>query len=146
MARRNQARRTRRKSKPTKAIVIRADPYRRLITDISTFLDRARRNAARSVNAILTATSWQIGRRIVEHEQGGKDRAEYGDELLTRLASDLTARHGRGFSRQGLQRMRAFYLGWEITRSAPSSSNAPRTPKILPLSSNARPKPIPSTA
>src|SRR5581483_5580168 len=68
----------------------------------------------RAVNSILTATYWEIGRRIVEFEQGGKARAEYGEELLRRVAQDLTARHGRGFSRQGLQKMRAFYLGWEI--------------------------------
>jgi predicted nuclease of restriction endonuclease-like (RecB) superfamily len=107
-------RRTKRKSTPTKAIVTRANPYRRLITDISTFLDQARRNAARSVNAILTATYWQIGRRIVEHEQGGDIRADYGMTLIERLAKDLMKSHGRGFSVQGLYKMRSFYLGWEI--------------------------------
>jgi predicted nuclease of restriction endonuclease-like (RecB) superfamily len=69
----------------------------------------------------MTATYWEIGRRIVEFEQGGKARAEYGEEVLARLSQDLTVRHGRGFSRPGLQRMRAFYLGWEIC-STPSSN------------------------
>ena len=94
-------------------------PYRRLVSDISLLLEQARRGAARSVNAILTATYWDIGRRIVEHEQGGRERAVYGEELLQSLSKDLTAKHGRGFSRQGLQKMRAFYLGWEIC-STPS--------------------------
>ena len=96
----------------TKQLV--ATDYSHLISDIASLLERARHTAARSVNSILTATYWEIGRRIVEFEQGGKERAEYGEALLRRLAGDLTTRHGRGFSRQGLQKMRAFYLGWEI--------------------------------
>jgi hypothetical protein len=67
--------------------------------------------------AILTATYWEIGRQIVEFEQGGKSRAEYGDELLARLAADLTAKHGRGFSRSNLQQMRLLFLGWEICQT-----------------------------
>lgn len=102
-----------------KSVVVSSGDYGRLVSDISGLLEQARRGAARSVNAILTATYWEIGRRIVEHEQGGKARAEYGEELLQSLSNDLTAKHGRGFSRQGLQKMRAFYLGWEIC-STPS--------------------------
>ena len=88
--------------------------YGRLVSDISGLLEQARRTAARSINSIITVTYWEVGRRIVEFEQGGKARAEYGERLLFRLAEDLTARHGRGFSRQGLQKMRSFYLEWEI--------------------------------
>lgn len=88
--------------------------YGRLVSEISGLLEQARRFSARSVNAILTATYWQIGRRLVEHEQNGSTRAEYGHALLHRLAGDLTRRYGRGFSRQGLQKMRAFYIGWQI--------------------------------
>jgi len=88
--------------------------YGRLVSEISGLLEQARRFSARSVNAILTATYWQIGQRIVEHEQGGKGRAGYGEELLTRLSIDLTGRHGRGFSARNLRQMRGFYLGWEI--------------------------------
>ena len=94
--------------------------YDRFLADISGLLEQARRTAARSVNAVLTSAYWQIGRRIVEHEQGGKQRAGYGEESLIRLSEDLTAAYGRGFSRPGLQRMRLFYLGWEIC-STPSS-------------------------
>ena len=80
-------------------IVPRPEPdYGSLVTGISDLLEHARRMSARSVNSILTATYWEIGRRIVEFEQGGKARAEYGEELLKRLGSDLTATHGRGFS------------------------------------------------
>ena len=71
-------------------------------------LDAARQTAARSVNALMTASYWEIGRRIVEAEQQGKRRAGYGEQLIERLASDLTQQFGRGFSRQNLQQMRSF--------------------------------------
>jgi predicted nuclease of restriction endonuclease-like (RecB) superfamily len=77
---------------------------------IAALLAEARRQSARSVNAILTATYWEIGRRIVEFVQEGETRAEYGDEVLGKLSQDLTRRFGRGFSRQTLQQMRQFYV------------------------------------
>jgi hypothetical protein len=85
-----------------------------LVSDISDLLEQARRTTVRAVNSILTTTYWEIGRRIVEFEQGGKERAEYGEELLVKLGNDLTRKHGRGFSPQGLYKMRGFYLGWLI--------------------------------
>ncbi|NDP59685.1 MAG: DUF1016 domain-containing protein [Oxalobacteraceae bacterium] len=91
-----------------------ASDYGAVHSDIVVLLDAARGSAARSVNAIMTATYWEIGRRLVEFEQGGQDRAAYGEALIVRLASDLTARFGRGFSRQNLQQMRTFYLGWPL--------------------------------
>ena len=91
--------------------------YRGLLTGISDLLEQARRMSARSVNSILTATYWEIGRRIVEFEQGGKARAEYGEALVETLASDLRARHGRGFSVRNVWNMKAFYLGWEIVQT-----------------------------
>ena len=64
--------------------------YSSLIKDISTILETARRNSARAVNTILTATYWEIGRRIVEYEYRGMDRSEYyGDKLLENLSIDL---------------------------------------------------------
>ena len=58
----------------------------------------------------MTASYWEIGRRIVEAEQQGKRRAGYGEQLMERLSSDLTRQFGRGFSRQNLQQMRSFFL------------------------------------
>jgi predicted nuclease of restriction endonuclease-like (RecB) superfamily len=84
--------------------------YSGLVSGVGELLDAARRASVRTVNAFMTATYWEIGRRIVEFEQGGQKRAGYGEELLSQLASDLTARFGRGFSRQNLQNMRLFYL------------------------------------
>jgi hypothetical protein len=57
----------------------------------------------------MTATYWEIGRRIVQLEQGGEAHAEYGKELLKRLARDLTNRFGRGFSSRNLYLMRNFF-------------------------------------
>ena len=85
-------------------------PYEAVFGDVSKIIDAARESAARSVNAAMTAAYWLIGRRIVEFEQSGEERAEYGKALIEGLAEDLTRRFGRGFSRQNLQNMRLFYL------------------------------------
>ena len=85
------------------------DPsYQAVVGDVATIIESARDSAARSVNAALSAAYWLIGQRIIEHEQSGRARAAYGAALLERLADDLTARFGRGFSRQNLQHMRQF--------------------------------------
>jgi predicted nuclease of restriction endonuclease-like (RecB) superfamily len=83
--------------------------YSKLLGGVSELLEAARRASARAVNAFMTATYWEVGRRIVEFEQGGAKRAGYGEQLLIRLASDLTARLGRGFSVQNIENMRLFY-------------------------------------
>jgi len=86
--------------------------YRHLQTDIAGLLRQARGLAVRSVNAVMTASYWEVGRRIVEAEQKGKRRAAYGEQLIQQLAVDLTAEFGRGFSKQNLHQMCAFYLRW----------------------------------
>jgi len=92
--------------------------YDAALTDVAGILDAARRASARSVNSIMTAAYWLVGRRIVEYEQGGATRAEYGAELIRRLSGDLTARYGRGFSPRNLEQMRAFYQAWQIPQTA----------------------------
>ena len=119
--------------------------YGGLLTGISDLLDQARRMSARTVNRVLTATYWEVGRRIVEHDQGGEARAEYGQNLLVSLAKDLTAKHGRGFSKSNLFQMRAFFLGWEIFQTpsgtfearaiCPTLSGESPTAGILPAPS-----------
>lgn len=90
----------------------RATPYEKLATSLGNLIQQARRQTARVVNVILTATYWEIGRRIVEFEQQGVQRALYGDELLMRLSDDLSTRHGRGFAKSNLYLMRSFYLAY----------------------------------
>ena len=87
-------------------------PYQAVYGDVSNIIDAAKDTAARSVNAAMTTAYWLIGHRIVEFEQSGEERAEYGTALIESLAEDLTGRFGRGFSRQNLQNMRLFYLAY----------------------------------
>ncbi|MBS1944900.1 MAG: DUF1016 domain-containing protein, partial [Bacteroidetes bacterium] len=60
--------------------------YTTVLKGLAHLVDHARQASARAVNTVMTATYWEMGRRIVEHEQGGKRRAGYGDELLERLS------------------------------------------------------------
>jgi hypothetical protein len=101
-------------------LVLNGAGYSDVLADISELLEQARRAAAKAINSLLASTYWQIGRRIFELEQGGRARAEYGEGLIKRLSADLTAKHGRGFSRRNLEQMRAFYREWEI-RQTPSA-------------------------
>lgn len=91
--------------------------YTTVLKSLATLVDHARQASARAVNTVMTATYWEMGRRIVEHEQGGKRRAGYGDELLERLSRDLGERFGRGFSRRNIEQMRAFFLTWPIPQT-----------------------------
>lgn len=104
--------------------------YAAVHTDIVALLESARRAAARSVNALMTASYWEIGRRIVEFEQGGQERAAYGEALMVRLASDLSARFGRGFSKRNLEQMRLFYLAWPTDQIAQTVSAQFAPPQI----------------
>ena len=101
---------------------------------------RSRRSAARSVNAVMTAAHWLIGRHIAELEQEGRRRAEYGKETVERLAADLSARYGRDFSVRNVWLMRAFYLSWPIvqTVSAQFLLDAIRSQFPLPWSAYVR--------
>jgi predicted nuclease of restriction endonuclease-like (RecB) superfamily len=96
--------------------------YDDLLVEVADVVEAARRAAVRSVNAVMTATYWFVGRRLVEHEQQGAVRAAYGERLLKRLARDLSERFGRGFSERNLEQMRAFYLGWPISQIASAKS------------------------
>ena len=87
--------------------------YQAVFGDVSRIIDAARDSAARSVNAAMTGAYWLTGRRIVEFEQLGAVRAEYGAALMERLTEDLTWRFGRGFSRQNVYNMRQFYLAYQ---------------------------------
>src|SRR5436853_1618423 len=111
-----------------KTVVKKADAiagYEHILTDVVGLVDSARVVTARVVNAVMTATYWQIGRRIVEWEQGGEERAKYGSQLLATLSQDLTSRFGKGFSPDNLENMRRFYLsrrGGDISETASRKS------------------------
>jgi len=84
--------------------------YANLVQDIGSLLEEGRSQAYRSVNNILLQTYWGIGQQIVEFEQKGKQKAEYGSKLILRLAKDLKLRFGKGFSRSNIYSMRQLYL------------------------------------
>jgi predicted nuclease of restriction endonuclease-like (RecB) superfamily len=115
--------------------------YGGLIGGIAELLEAARRTAARTVNALMTATYWEIGRRIVEFEQEGAARAGYGEQILSKLSHDLTARFGRGFGVDNLQRFRSFFLSYP-TESIHATLS--RKLPVLPVRSQTPPGKSPS--
>lgn len=88
-----------------------------IYSSIKALMDNARNKVAREVNNILIQTYWEIGRIIVEEEQGNSYRAEYGKQLITDLSKKLTKEYGNGFSRTNLQNMRNFYLLYPICQT-----------------------------
>uniref|UniRef100_Q3AT24 Cytoplasmic protein n=1 Tax=Chlorobium chlorochromatii (strain CaD3) TaxID=340177 RepID=Q3AT24_CHLCH len=95
----------------SKELSHRAD-YQKLLGSISTLYTSGQRRAYQAVNSVITETYWQIGCYMVEFEQCGNIRAEYGKALLDNLSRDLTLRHGKGFSRSNIIRFRQFYLAY----------------------------------
>ncbi len=91
--------------------------YNVLISSIESLLKDSRARIVQEVNQTIVITNWHIGRYIVEYEQGGKKRAEYGTELLKRLSNDLTKSFGRGYSLRNLKLIKKFYLTFPIWQS-----------------------------
>ena len=87
--------------------------YSSLINSIGALLEQGRKQAYQSVNSILVKTYWEIGKQIVEYEQHGEEKAEYGSALLDNLSKDLKIMHGRGFSKSNVYLMRQFYLKYQ---------------------------------
>ena len=77
--------------------------YRSFLARVSDLLEQARRKTVRQVNTVITYTYWKIGKLVVEEEQRGANRAQYGEHLLQRLARDLTKRFGKGFTETNLK-------------------------------------------
>lgn len=87
--------------------------YNKLVQGIGQLLIAGRERAAQEVNSILVQTYWEIGRCIMEFEQRGKEKAEYGGQLFDRLSTDLTQAYGKGFGRSNLFYMRKLYLSFQ---------------------------------
>jgi len=87
----------------------------------------------------LTVTYWEIGRRIIEFEQKGRKRAEYGKNLLENLSRDLTAKCGRGFGVNNLERMRLFYLSYPSENISPTPSGKSESKRSLNILSEKSP-------
>lgn len=120
--------------------------YDKVLGGVAELLEAARRASARAANAVMTATYWEIGRRVVEYEQKGLAKADYGEQLIERLSQDLTKRFGRGFGKSNLFQMRGFYLAYSSifqTPSGKSQSISQTTSSQLGLSDIAARFPLP---
>ena len=115
-------------SSKVKNVVVTKD-YQKSLVEIVQLIQQARYNTAHAVNAVMTATYWEIGRRIVEIEQRGKKRAEYGEKLIPKLAEDLSKSCGKNFGTANLKNFRLFYLTYsylqeKLTISADTSQKS----------------------
>jgi predicted nuclease of restriction endonuclease-like (RecB) superfamily len=88
-----------------------------LVQNVVNLLETARANVLRSVNHTMVLTYFEIGKLIVEHEQNGKERATYGDAVLSELSQRLTKQFGKGFSTTNLRQMRIFYQVFSIQQT-----------------------------
>lgn len=88
--------------------------YSGLINQISSVYISGKSKATASINTAMLETYWEIGKHIVEFEQGGRLKARYGEGLLQSLSKDLVLLHGKGFSASNMQRMRQFYAAYPI--------------------------------
>lgn len=84
--------------------------YNELLDNIGSTLQKAKENAIKAINTELVKANWEIGRHIVEFEQQGKEKADYGSALLTNLSKDLKSRFGKGFSKSNIYLCRQFYI------------------------------------
>lgn len=89
---------------------VNSNENQRLLDDVCGIIERGREKAYAAVNNSIIETYWNIGRRIVEEEQQGKERAEYGEHIIENLSKQLTMLYGNGFSSRYLRSFRQFYL------------------------------------
>jgi predicted nuclease of restriction endonuclease-like (RecB) superfamily len=89
----------------------------KILKDIESILNQARQKAYKSINLAMIQAYWLIGKRIVEEEQQGEMRAEYGKKLLVQLSKELKNSFGKGFSADNLENMRKFYLSYSISET-----------------------------
>jgi hypothetical protein len=108
--------------------------YQNLIHQISETYLQGQKQAVISVNSHLLETYWKTGQYIVEFEQEGKAKAEYGKGLLGNLSKDLALLHGKGFSLSNLKRMRQFYLMYPIGAEAPHQLSWTHWVELLKIS------------
>ena len=90
------------------------------IVDIKNILHKAKSSVYQIINTTMTKTYWEIGKRIVEEEQDGEQRAKYGKAIIKNLSDELTKEFGKGFSVANIKNMRQFYLAFEKSQTVSS--------------------------
>ncbi len=108
--------------------------YEELVSIISKVLLEGKNKIATTINTTMIEVYWHIGLYIVEYEQNGKERAEYGTKLLKRLSKDLSQRFGRGYSWRNLYNMKEFYLQFPILQTSSAKFSNYKTKKLQTLS------------
>ena len=107
---------------------------RNFIDDVKNIINDARKNAVRSVDFCRVQMYWNIGRRIFEEEQDGKDRADYGSYLIKNLASKIEPEYGKGFSVRQLERSRQFYRLYPIASALRTQLNWNQYKQLISIS------------
>lgn len=115
-----------------KTAILKKANYQSLIHSIGSLIQSARMRVVQTVNAEMVNLYWEIGRHIVEYEQGGSDRAKYGEKLIERLSDDLTRQFGKGFSTSNLKYMRMLYDAFPIRQALPDELDDNKLFQVLP--------------
>ena len=105
--------------------------YNSLVDNVGKLLAESKQKIASQINSALVTTYWNVGKHIVEFEQGGADKAKYGSELIVQLSKDLSLKYGKGFSRSNLTYMRKFYLAFPIFQTLSGKSSKSETPSHI---------------
>jgi len=100
------------------------------LKNIGSTIETGRNKALSALNEQILLTYWEIGRHIVEFEQHGSERAEYGTALINNLSKDLKVRHGKGFSRSNIQLMRLFYIKYPKYQTSGKSRKSQTSGKL----------------
>ena len=107
--------------------------YQVLVEQIEAIAKAAKQKAYKAIDTTLVEMNWHIGKYIVEYEQQGKSRAEYGSQLIPQLSRDLTLRLGKGFSRSNLANMRLLYLRFPIFQAVLGKLSWTQLLEIIPI-------------
>ena len=108
--------------------------YNDLLETISSTLQSAKENAVKAINTELVKANWEIGKNIVEYEQLGNEKAEYGSALLTNLANDLKVKFGKGFSKSNIYLCRQFYIKFPIFQTVSGKLSWSHYSELLTIS------------
>lgn len=111
----------------------RTDKYSGLFERISSIIESSRARAAAAVNEVMIHAYWNIGREIVEQEQKGKERAEYGKAIIDNLSAELTEKYGKGFIPRNLWFMQQFFLTYPILNAVRSELTWTHYRRLLKL-------------
>ena len=109
-----------------------------IVSEIKSIIAQSRENAIRKVDHERTLMYWQIGQRIFEEEQLGKDRAEYGKFLISFVSQELVAEYGSGFSKRYLEIMRQFYRTFPIANALSSQLSWTQYRQLIRLDSDVK--------